>query len=201
MPETATLYGPPAKLCPHCRSPVTNRGATFCSVSCANSHRRRPVTERFCKTCGIPLRGRQKTACSKAHTYPLAARPPSASDDAGNIAAVKRLRAAGKERKVIAREVGISKGVVQQIISKNGIPRTAAPSKRRTTNDSSPPPIRPTKRRPITIPPREVIRWAFDLGCRRDIEAVSRAIRREDPSHPGFVLGESPRGMSWSRKE
>ncbi len=198
-----TLYGPPAKLCPNCERPVTVKGSTFCGVSCANAHRRRPVTERFCKTCGIPLHGRQKTACSKAHTYPLAARPPSAVDDAGNIAAVKRLRAAGKERKVIARELGISKGSVQQIISKNGIPRTAAPPKRSTTNGSPPLPVHRTKRRPITIPLREVIRWAFDLGCRRgaSVDEVSRAMRRADPSHPGFVLGESPRGMSWSRKE
>lgn len=207
------IYGPPAKLCPNCDKPVMVKGSTFCGVPCANASRRRPATNgRFCKTCGIPLYSRQKTACCKAHSYDppttkesneagkAIVKPPSAANNTDNIDAVKQLRAAGKERKEIARELGLSKSAVQKIISKNDIPRTVAPAKQRTTN-GSPPSVGPAKRRPITIPLREVIRWAFDLGCRRDIESVSRAIRRADPSHPGFVLGESPRGMSWSRKE
>ncbi len=136
-----------------------------------------------------------------AHQIPLtlarvAIRPPSAASNIDNIEAVRRLRAAGKYRPEIAAELGLSKHTVQTIIQQNDIPRPDVP------RVSDRPPARPAaKRRPITIPLREVIRWAFDLGCRRDIEAVSRAMRRADPSHPGFVLGESPRGLSWSRKE
>lgn len=41
---------------------------------------------------------------------------------------------------------------------------------------------------PIAIPLREVYRWAFQLECARTIEAVSRAIKSEQPNHPGFRL-------------
>ncbi len=211
MSEVKPLYGPPAKLCPNCERPVTVKGSTFCGVACANASRKRPATNgRFCKACGIPLYSRQKTACCKAHSYmpPTAkepttpskavVKPPSAASNSDNIEAVKRLRAAGKYRLEIAAELGLSKHTVQTIIQQHDIPRPDVPR----VSDRSP--AKPTaKRRPITIPLREVIRWAFDLGCRRgaSVDEVSRAMRREDPSHPGFVLGESPRGMSWSKNE
>ncbi len=203
----ASFYGPPAKLCPNCdKTPITKRGATFCSIACANAFRKRPMAPngRFCKICQKPLYGRQKNSCSLAHTYqppdpkPVqckTVRPPSAVDLEVNITGVKRLRAAGMAREAIGQELGISKHIVQRIINAHGIP-LAAPVSRVTDRPSL---ERPAKRRPITIPEREVIRWAAYFGCRRDINAVSRAMRQEDPSHPGFVLGDSPRGMSLRR--
>lgn len=43
---------------------------------------------------------------------------------------------------------------------------------------------------PIPIPLREVYRWGFQLGCPRTIEAISRAIKAEQPNHPGFKLSQ-----------
>ncbi len=155
------------------------------------------TVQRIINAHQIPLTLARRTIASEGPSIArVAIRPPSAASNIDNIEAVKRLRAAGKYRPEIAAELGLSKHTVQKIIQQNDIPRPDVP------RVSDRPPARPAaKRRPITIPLREVIRWASDLGCRRDIDAVSRAMRRADPSHPGFVLGESPRGMSWSRKE
>lgn len=55
----------------------------------------------------------------------------------------------------------------------------------------------------VGIPLREVYRWGADLGVplskRGDVHAVSRAMKRENPEHPGFVL-VSARAVQWPPK-
>lgn len=52
---------------------------------------------------------------------------------------------------------------------------------------------------PIMLRLREVYQWGFTLNLppakRGDIEAVSRAMQRAEPGHPGFARREQPSGF------
>jgi hypothetical protein len=74
-----------------------------------------------------------------------------------------------------------------------GATRSAARTKmtqRWTANH--PPKAKPKATPGVGIPLREVYRWGADLGVplsqRGDVAAVSRAMKRDDPTHAGFFL-------------
>ena len=57
---------------------------------------------------------------------------------------------------------------------------------------------------PIAIPLREVHRLAAEielpLSQRDDIHALNRAVRQEQPNHPGFILADyQPTRLTWAR--
>lgn len=53
----------------------------------------------------------------------------------------------------------------------------------------APPPVR-RRTRPVEVPLRELVRLGIELGlsaeAAMDADRVSRAVRRDDPTHPGY---------------
>lgn len=195
-------------VCEHCGGPKRRR-RRFCGKACADLARTKPP--RFCR-CGAVLSSQANTYCSTrcAADARMAARRAAEPPDLE--ARVRAGRAAGDSLTTIAERIGVPHQMIKALCSRLGIywqrvakpapppkapkaaklAKAAAPAKRRHRRASLPD-DEPGPRAPgVRIPLREVYRYAAELGLPRsragDIAAVSAAMRRVCPGHPGFLL-------------
>lgn len=113
-----------------------------------------------------------------------------------------RLFAAGEKREeIIAAVNAMPGGQIESIIQfdwygrHTGARRPAGWDRVSQTVKAAP--LRGLSRSPAGIPLREVYRLAAELHCPRDVDAVSRAEKQRDPSHPGYrLLGSGHAGRA-----
>lgn len=182
--------------CLYCNAPlVARQQINFCSSLCGNQIRRAPP--RFC-SCGARLNYKQKNFCSISCRW---AAYQSIKKDGANDATILRMAAEGAPWAEIAKACGISKASVHRCRARLGItkaiarhknhqPRLAKPKARKVPSVVASPPV--TQREPIAIPLREVYTRAMvmnlPLSKRGDLAALNAAVRRENPTHPGYVV-------------
>lgn len=177
---------PPCKVC---GGSLRRGSVAYCSQACASIGRFPPA---FCVVCDKPKRRGRRSTCSSECYVVLSRRTINPVYTPELLETVRVLRADGKPRDEIATHVGITTNQLDGLLGRRKFP---APQK--ITAPIVPKPPKALKASvstgsPRGIPLREVMRWGADLGLpyaqRGDVDAVSRAMRRADPSHPGFRL-------------
>lgn len=193
--------------CKQCGSPIGRKGNQFCSVRCAWDARMAP---RPCIVCGTnPARSERRTCSAECTARSRRrVRNPLYTDDL--VAQIRKLRGEGVKLADVAAQTGMREGQIGGLIGRNEIafyrparpPKEKAPPKPRVVRVAAPKPpkqivikpvaAKPSTPRPVSLRLREVYQWGATLNVpselRGNIAAVSRAMRRDDPTHPGFVL-------------
>lgn len=201
---------PPCKVC---GAQIARKNRTYCSNACVRADR---VTLRPCVVCSGPITHGPNKTCSPECLAQLSRRTLNPAYTPEKMAAIRQLIGDGLSRREAAQHVGLTYGQVAGIVERAGIkapPRQPkvveprAPKPARQVKPAKPVVVRSgyaaPKPRPVvqkvSAGPRPItLTDLYRLGTRlhaedqikrdgiHDVDAISRAVRREKPDHPGY---------------
>lgn len=212
----------PRTPCAHCGGKVARGNAKYCSKECFSAAHHQI---RICPVCGINKCRYHRATCSVECADKLARRPrnPLYTDEL--IGRIREMRSAGIRNAKIAESVGLSKGQVAGLAERNRLPfikppkppKIAKPKPVKVVSSPKPKHYAAPRRVPPPSPPKSIkpravpilLRELYQLGGRLymdglisasqrdDVAAITRAVRKETPGHPGFVVTTvASRGMT-----
>lgn len=191
--------------CAVCGTIVAEARMKYCSNKCRYAAKVNSRKPNPCQKCGKQMAPRAKLYCQACYATPMLMMRKHKPE---TIHEIIRLKDEGKTRQQVAKVMGMSDGQIAGICDRHRISfarRVAktkpAPEKYNRVATSvgwvAMPSGKSQKPRLPGIPlyPREVWQWGMQLNLplskRGDINAVSAAMRREDPTHPGFRIREN----------
>jgi lambda repressor-like predicted transcriptional regulator len=105
--------------CKQCGADIRRRYSRFCDA-CLALHAI-PKPKRKCEVCGVDLKTKQRFRCAEHQIKLGEYNPRAAIDDTESSAEVVRLYASGLNMSIVAKQAGLSRQRVHQILHKLGI--------------------------------------------------------------------------------